>query len=236
MFVILPFEKEFYKKNNYDVDYLGHPLIDQLKKYEEKPDFEKFINKYNLPNIPVIALMPGSRNQEIEKILPVMLETAKSFPKYQFVICGTTSIKTSVYENYLQGSSTKIIFNKNYEILLNSTAALVKSGTSTLETALLDIPQVVCYKTSRLTYFIAKLLVKIKYISLVNLIMDKQVVCELIQNQCNPTEMIIELNKILPNTEDRNQLLSDYKKLHEILGDGKASEKIASLMFSYLNK
>ena len=234
MFVILPFEKEFYQKHNYEVEYYGHPLIDELAKQKKKPDYDNFIKQHRLPNIPIIALMPGSRVQEIEKILPEMLKTTLNFPQYQFVICGTTSIKTSVYENHLIGSPTKIIFNSSYEIILNSVAAIVKSGTSTLETALLSIPQVVCYKTSWLTYTLAKILVNLKYISLVNLIMKQEIVCELIQDDCNSKEMTKELNKILKDTNHKNEILKNYDKLKNLLGNGETSKKIAESMILHL--
>jgi len=224
MYVILPFEKKFYKKFDYDVDYVGHPLLDEIAKYsfENKSDFH---TRNELDNRPIIAILPGSRKQEISKKLPVMLKAAKDFTSHQIVVAGAPSLNPDFYSSY--NSNAKIIYNETYALLSNSDAAVVTSGTATLETALFRVPEVVCYKSSRFSYFIAKQLIKVKFISLVNLIMDDEVVKELIQNECNPTRIKAELNRLLNDQEYRSALMVNYEKLENILGGGGASKKVA---------
>ena len=181
MFVILPFEKEFYKRFDYPVEYVGNPLIDAILQYEEiKLSRDTFIQKNNLKSEPIIAILPGSRKQEVRLKLPVMLQAVKNMTGYQIVIAGAPSLDPSFYSEFIQSDSVHIVHGKTYDLLSASEAAIVTSGTATLEAAILNIPQVVCYKTSGISYAIAKRLIKIKYISLVNLIMDKEVVRELI--------------------------------------------------------
>lgn len=228
MFVILPFEKDFYAKFDYEVDFVGHPLLDAMK---DLPDLnpEEFRSENNLDERKIIALLPGSRRQEIKIKLPVMLSVAKDFPDYQFVIAGAPSQDESFYHE-AGGKDLKIVFGKTYDLLRSSEAALVTSGTATLETALLNIPEVVCYKGSRISYEIGKRVVKyIKYISLVNLIMDREVVKELIQNELNTKNLKSELEKILSEPK-RSQVLSDYKELRQKLGGEGASERTAELI------
>jgi len=224
MYVILPFEKKFYKKFDYDVDYVGHPLLDEIAKYsfENKSDFHK---RNGLDNRPIIAILPGSRKQEISKKLPVMLKAAKDFTSHQIVVAGAPSLNPDFYSSY--NSNAKIIYNQTYALLTNADAAVVTSGTATLETALFRVPEVVCYRSSRFSYFIAKQLIKVKFISLVNLIMDEQVVKELIQKECNPVRIKAELDRLLNDQEYRSALMVNYEKLENILGGGGASRKVA---------
>jgi len=222
MYVILPFEKEFFeKKHNYSVNFLGHPLIDSICK------FQKDKQEIKLNNKPVIAILPGSRKQEIKKILKTVIKVINDYPNYQFIIAGAPNIENSFYKNFLKNIDITIVQNKTYELLSVSSAAIVTSGTATLETALFKVPQIVCYKSSFISYIIAKLLVKIKYISLVNLIMDKEIVKELIQQNCNKDSISLELNKIL-NPDHRKKLLLNYDKLISVLGKPGASRRIAN--------
>ncbi len=228
MFVILPFEKEFYAKYDFEVDFVGHPLLDAMKNLPEM-NLEKFKSEHGLDNRKVIAMLPGSRKQEIKKKLPIMLSVEKDFPEYQFVVAGAPSLDLEFYQE-IAGNDLKIVFGKTYDLLRISEAALVTSGTATLETALLNIPEVVCYKGSRISYEIGKRVVKyIKFISLVNLIMDREVVKELIQNELNSKNLKFELEKILTEPK-RSQVLNDYKELREKLGGQGASERTAELI------
>ena len=224
MYVILPFEKDFYKKFDFDVDYVGHPLLDETAKY----DFDKtgkFAKKHNLDTRPILAILPGSRKQEVSKKLPIMLKAVENFDTHQIVIAGAPTLTEEFYKEFNQ--STKIIFGETYELLANSNTAVVTSGTATLETALFKVPQVVCYKGSQISYSIAKRLIKVKFISLVNLIMDKEVVKELIQKECNPAQIKEEVNRLIFDENYRNKVISSYDQLEEILGGGGASEKVA---------
>ena len=231
MFVILPFEKPFYDKFNYHVDYVGHPLLDAIHQYREiQKDRNQFISENNLIQDPIIAILPGSRKQEIRKKLPVMLEAVKDLNNYQIIVAGAPSLDHSFYQEFIKSNSVKIVHGKTYDLLSASEAAIVTSGTATLETALLDIPEVVCYKTSKISYSIAKRLVKIKFISLVNLIMDKEVVRELIQDDCTSETIKRELSYILEGGKNRNRILAEYQEMKKILGEGGASKKVAQLM------
>ncbi|MBE0651167.1 MAG: lipid-A-disaccharide synthase [Bacteroidales bacterium] len=223
MMVILPFEKEFYSRFDYKADYVGHPLLDELDD-EKMISRENFIKENKLDKRPVIALLPGSRVQEISRMLEPMLELVPEFADYQFVIAGVNSVPKDIY--YVT-ENVKIVFNQTHTLLRISEAALVTSGTATLETALLNVPQVVAYKANAISFNIVKALVHLKYISLVNLIMDKEVVRELIQNDCTAQSLREELKKILPGSDERNRMLSDYQKLVEKLGTNGASEKAA---------
>lgn len=230
MYVILPFEKDFYeKKHHFPVEFVGHPLIDAIQNRTIIDDFA-FRKEHNLEEKPIIALLPGSRKQEITKMLSVMLSVANDFPEYQFVIAGAPSQEYSFYAPFLKSKNSHFISNKTYDLLSISTAALVTSGTATLETALFKVPEVVCYKGSWASYQIAKRIVTLKYISLVNLIMDKEVVTELIQDNCTSKNIKIELQKLLePN--NRKRVLDNYNELEQKLGGSGASEKTAKLIF-----
>lgn len=230
MYVILPFEKEFYqKKHNYPVHFVGHPLIDAIgnrKKLNEK----SFRLENNLDNgKPIIALLPGSRKQEVQKMLQIMLSVIDDFPDYNFVIGGAPSLDKEFYNPFLVKSNVGFVVNKTYDLLNNAHAALVTSGTATLETALFKVPQVVCYKASWLSYQIAKRIITLEYISLVNLIMGKEVVKELIQNDLNSKNLRNELAKILQGASRENQL-KVYDQLEIKLGGKGASAKAADLI------
>lgn len=225
LYVILPFEKDFFeKKHGFPVKFLGHPLIDSIENF--KNIFDKKNKPLDFGNKPVIAILPGSRKQEINKILHTIKEIIDYYPDYEFVIAGAPNIDNNFYKSILKGVEINIVQNKTYELLSMCKAAIVTSGTATLETALFKVPQIVCYKSSFLSYFIARLLVKIKYISLVNLIMDKEIVKELIQNKCNKNSIRIELNKILDNNHSK-EIKSNYIKLISILGKSGTSKRIA---------
>ncbi|TGV03118.1 lipid-A-disaccharide synthase [Flavivirga rizhaonensis] len=232
MYVILPFVKPFYKKYDYDVTFVGHPLIDAITNREQIDEFE-FRESYNLGNKPIIALLPGSRKQEITKMLSVMLSLVDDFPDYQFVIAGAPSQDYSFYETFIKSYDVKFISNKTYDLLSVSNAALVTSGTATLETALFKVPQVVCYKGSALSYQIAKRIITLKFISLVNLVMDKEVVTELIQNDFNKKRLKQELDNIL-NPDVRHSIFLEYYELEKALGGKGASEKTAKLIYDKL--
>lgn len=228
MYVILPFVKDFYKKFDYDVTFVGHPLLDALNNRTQILE-KVFREQYNLSDKPIIALLPGSRKQEITKMLSVMLKMADKFVDYQFVIAGAPSQDFDFYKPFIKQNNVTFISNKTYDLLSLSHAAIVTSGTATLETALFKIPQVVCYKTSWLSYQIGKRLIKLKFISLVNLIMDKEVVKELIQDDCNEKNLEKELRKILEG-EERSKLFLNYYELEKILGGKGASAKVAAFI------
>lgn len=229
MYVILPFVKPFYKKHGYDVTFVGHPLIDAIANREQVGEF-KFRDTHKLGAKPIIALLPGSRKQEITKMLSVMLSLVDNYPDNQFVIAGAPSQDYSFYEPFIKSHNVKFISNKTYDLLSISSAALVTSGTATLETALFKVPQVVCYKGSTISYLIAKRIITLKFISLVNLVMDREVVTELIQNDFNKKRLKQELDKIL-NSETRKRLFLDYYELEKALGGKGASEKTAKLIY-----
>ncbi len=229
LYIILPFEKEFYeKKHKFPVHFVGHPLIDAIKNREvtEESIFRK---ENNLDEKPIIALLPGSRKQEITKMLSVMLSVVEDFKEYQFVIAGAPSQEFSFYQTFLKNENVHFISNKTYDLLSISHAALVTSGTATLETALFKVPEVVCYKGSWISYQIAKRVITLKYISLVNLIMDREVVKELIQEEFNTKNLKLELTKIL-DLENRTRIFNDYNALEQRLGGEGASAKTAKLI------
>lgn len=230
MFVILPFEEEFYKERNYKVDFVGHPLLDALENREPVEDFRQ---QHGLDERLIIALLPGSRRQEIAKMLQVLLQAQPHFPEYQFVVAGIKHIEPEFYAAIIGNRQAQVIYDSTYDLLENSEAALVTSGTATLETALLNVPQVVCYKGSYLSYRIARMLVKVRFIALVNLIMDRKVVTELIQADLTEANLVKELKDLLdPMT--RHEMLSDYEELVHKLGGPGASENTAQLMIKYL--
>ncbi|MGL6267332.1 MAG: lipid-A-disaccharide synthase [Chitinophagaceae bacterium] len=239
MLVILPFEKDFYKKWNYDVEYVGHPLVEVIEENRKLTTGQpSTVNRQpavpgqpsTVNRQPTIALLPGSRKQEISKKLPIMLEVCKFFPDCRFVVAQAPSLSDEFILQFTnQYSNVEIVKGKTYSLLMESDAALVTSGTATLETALFGIPEVVCYKGSAVSFEIAKRLIKVKYISLVNLIMDKQVVTELIQDQLTPDNLKKELESLLYDPKRRERLANDYRELWEILSKGgHASAKAAT--------
>ena len=226
--VILPFEKNYYKKKHgLEVNYSGHPLVNYINKF--KPD-DNFFDKNNIDNNqPIIALLPGSRLQEIKKILPVFLSIVKSFESYQFVIGGVESINKEEYSKLIKNKNVKVVFNQTYNLLANADAAIVTSGTASLEAAIFNVPQVVCYKTSMITYLISKILVNIKYISLVNLILNNEVVDELVQGGLNSNSLKDSLNKILKN-DNKSKLIESYNDLKSMLYKDNPSKRTAELI------
>lgn len=228
MLVILPFEKDFYGKFDMEVTYVGHPLLDAIEQFRAKTDKVDLYAKHNLDKRPVIALLPGSRKQEINTKLPIMLDSLSNFDDYQFVIAGAPALSASFYEPFLKHSkNVHLIHGETYDLLSIATAALVTSGTATLETALFEVPEVVCYKGSSISYHIAKRLIKVDYISLVNLILQKEAVKELIQHECNAKNIERELKLILPGEKKHDQMKKGYADLLKILGEGGASETAA---------
>ena len=229
MLVILPFEKDFYKKWNFEVEYVGHPLADVIENF-----------KKHHPEISVsektIALLPGSRKQEINAKLPIMLEATKNFPDHNFVIGKAPSIDDDFYESFIKEyQNVNTISNDTYSLLMKSAAALVTSGTATLETALFSVPEIVCYKASNISYQIAKRLVKLKFICLVNLIMDKEVVKELIQNDLTAEKITVELKKILFDTGKKEKMKKDYEELKQLLSKGgNASKNAAKSIYDFV--
>jgi len=234
MYVILPFEKYFYKKkHNYPVEFVGHPLIDAIAD-RHQIDESEFRIENQLSEKPIIAILPGSRKQEIKKMLSVMLSVVKEYDNYQFVIAGAPSQDREFYNQFIKNKNVNFVSNKTYDLLSVSTAALVTSGTATLETALFKVPQVVCYKGSWLSYQIGKRLVNLDFISLVNLIMGKEVVTELIQNNFNTKRLKQEVDIILDNYE-RTKFFINYYELEKNLGGKGASDKVAILIYDSIN-
>ena len=224
MFVIFPFEKEFYAKHEVEVDFVGHPLLDELKS-----------NLVSEPE-PIIALLPGSRKQVVSYLLPEYLKVIPHFPNYKFVIAGVSSLKEEFYKNLIGKASCEIVWDNTYSLLQKSSAAIVTSGTATLETALHGVPEVVCYKASPMSYWLAKQLVKgIDYICIVNLIAGKKVVTELIQNNVNEDRLVLEVKLLLESTNCK-KIQQDYHQVRELLGEEGASSRAASLMVAYLKK
>jgi len=233
MLVILPFEKEYYKnKWNWEVEYVGHPLVEVVGSCKSGFGNREFSDR------PIIALLPGSRKQEITKKLPVMLEASKRFPGYQFIVAQAPAVDDEFYQTFTHRyGNVSVVKNQTYELLLQAKAALVTSGTATLETALFGVPEVVCYKGSFLSYQIGKRLVNVKYISLVNLIMDKVVVKELIQNDLTVENLANELSALLNDPERISAIKTDYATLKNMLNQGgNASAKAAASITNFLSQ
>ncbi|AZQ62559.1 lipid-A-disaccharide synthase [Flammeovirga pectinis] len=232
MFVIMHFEKAFYKKFDYDVDYVGNPLFDAIKQFTPSPSF--FTDNGIDPDKKIIAILPGSRFQEVSSIMNTMLTIIPKYSsEYQFIIAGVENLPSTLYDE-AKALGVKVIFNQTYDLLTHATSAVVTSGTATLETALFDVPQVVCYRTSTVTYGIVKALIKVKFISLVNLIADKEVVRELIQKDFTTEKLEEELEYTL--TTKREKILSDYAEMKAKIDTEGTSKKAASLMYKYLTE
>ena len=229
MIVILPFEKDFYANYDVKVDFVGHPLLDALAN-EKLKDKKAFFEENNLSNKPIIALLPGSRKQEVKEMLTTMLKLVTDYKDYQFIIAGVGTLDITFYKNIIGSLDVKLLFGNTNNILHFADAALVTSGTATLETALIGTPEVVCYKGNRISFEIAKRIIKVKYISLVNLIMDKEVVKELIQNDFNYRSLKTELDKILSMTPQRKEMLEHYDELRTVLGNKGASKRAAEII------
>jgi lipid-A-disaccharide synthase len=236
MYSILPFENDFYKQFDYETQYVGHPLLDEVENFNQvRLTKDEFLNKNKLSQVPIISILPGSRKQEIKVKLPIMLDAVKSLKNYQIVIAGAPNQTAKMYEEF-ERQGCKIIFGQTYDLLSNSEAAIVTSGTATLETAILNIPEVVCYKGSWISYFIARSLIKINYISLVNLIMDEQIVKELIQGECNPFKIREELDFLLNDKNYRQAMLSNFEIMREKLGGQGASKKVAHSLLKTISE
>ncbi|MFD1257339.1 lipid-A-disaccharide synthase [Mucilaginibacter terrae] len=229
LFCILPFEVDFYKQFNMKVDYVGNPLLDAVAAFTPDDDF---LIKNQLQGKKIIALLPGSRKQEISRLLPEMVKVAQQFPGYQFVIAGAPTFNSNYYQQYLGGAELPVVFHATYDLLHYASAAIVASGTATLETALFDVPQVVVYKANQIMVTAARIFLKIKYISLVNLIMDKRVVQELIQEDCNTETISTELDKLVAGNY-RDEMLNHYAQLHVLMGKPGASAHTAELIVKY---
>ncbi|PWJ42024.1 lipid-A-disaccharide synthase [Sediminitomix flava] len=230
MFVIMHFEKEFYKKYDFEVDYVGNPLFDAIGQFEKD---EQFLAKEGLGEKPIIAILPGSRYQEVTKILPTMLSVTDKYPDYQFVVAGVKQLPDEVYKE-VRERNIKIVFDNTYNLFSYAHAGIITSGTATLETALFDVPQVVCYTTSGVTYAVIKSLIKVKFISLVNLIADKEIVKELIQGEYTSENLKKELDLVLG--ENRDRILRDYKEMKAKIETEGTSKRTAKLMWQYLNE
>ena len=236
MFVILPFEVAVYKKHNYIADYAGHPLLDAIEQEKSTlPDRVSFIEKNKLDQRPIIAVLPGSRKQEIERMFSIMLDVVNDFKNYQFVIAGTTNLPKEAYQMAVD-KGLKVVFGQTYALMHNAHAGIIKSGTSTLESALFRLPQVVCYKGGTVSYSIAKMVVggRVKYIGLPNLILDKPVVKELIQTDLTSKNLKEELTKIISGPV-REEMLTEYDGLIKLLGNSGASKKVARLMYDHIH-
>lgn len=230
MFVILPFEKDWYANYDFNAQYVGHPLLDVIKKEERSPNAaDRFRKAHGLDDRPIIALLPGSRKQEINTMLPIMLAALKDEQDHQVVIAGAPSQTDQTYAPYTN-PRVSVLFGATYDIFKHASAGLVTSGTATLEAGLFGMPQVVCYKGSAISYAIARMLVKISYISLVNLILDREAVKELIQGDLTTKKLQQELKQILPGGNKREKMLKDYQELHQVLGGSGASAKTAKAL------
>jgi lipid-A-disaccharide synthase len=234
LFVILPFEKAFYAKHQIDVVFVGHPLLDAIE--EKKKNLlskEAFVKNNGLSEKPIIAVLPGSRKQEIERMMQIMLNVKDDFSSYQFVIGASNNLSKDYYKG-LEQKDIRVVFNSTYELMSYAQAGIIKSGTSTLESALYNLPQVVCYKAGSVSFAIAKQLVDIKYISLVNLILGKPAVKELVQNDLTSENIKTELELILNNKEHRQLILNDYASLYDKLGGVGASKRLAEQLLNYI--
>jgi lipid-A-disaccharide synthase len=232
LFVVLPFEKEYFEKRQMPVTFVGHPLLDQVS--TSRVSKEDFKRNNQLNEKPVVALLPGSRKQEIRTMLPIMLEVTERFPEYQFVVAGAPSQSEEFYRAIAGDKTPTILFGKTSEILRHADAGLITSGTATLEAGIYKVPQVVCYKGSPISYAIAKRLVKIRFISLVNLILNRGAVTELIQHALTADNITQELSELLRNEHRRNQMRSDYDELHNTLGGSGASDRTANAMLKII--
>ena len=235
LFIIFPFEIEYFRKHGIEGFYAGNPLMDSIAQRRGAiPERGAFFARNGLEDKPTIALLSGSRSSEIKYNLPVMISASKLLPEYQFVVAGVSWLDKSLYDKYLNGSNVKIITDQTYELLNHSDGALVTSGTATLETALLGIPQVVCYRFSAISSAIARLLVKIKWVSLVNLVMQRSVVCELLLHNFTAENAAAQLRAVIPGGEKHQKLIDDYAQLRAAIGEDGASDRFAAEMVRIL--
>lgn len=231
LYSILPFEKDFFKKFDWDIHYVGNPLLDEIAKFSPH---EFFHQKNEINYNPIIALLPGSRKQEVDKMLDVMLEVVPQYQHSQFIIAGVRNLDPAVYQK-ANSAGIKVVYDQTYDLLYHANAAIVTSGTATLETALFRVPQVVVYKTSSISYHIAKHLIRVPFISLVNLIADREVVKELIQEDYSVANVKSELNAMLGYADRKREIMEGYAEVREKLGEGKASDETAKLIVASLN-
>jgi lipid-A-disaccharide synthase len=232
MFVILPFEKDFFKKFNWDVEYVGNPVLDSIKGHQPDGDFLK---KNSIDSSQkLVALLPGSRKQELLRMIPLMAGVASRFPQLQFGVATVNNLNEELYAPLKTLSNVHFIEGATYDLLTNASAAIVTSGTATLETALFKVPQVVVYRTSSFSYSIAKMLIKVPFISLVNLVAQREVVKELIQKDASEEKVSSELKQVMEYSDYRNSILKGYDEIFKVLDTGSASENTASLMIEYL--
>ena len=238
MFTILPFETEFFGKYNYPVNYVGNPLLDAILEKKTTPDYPRFFAENKLPEKQILAVLPGSRKGEISVLLPTMLKAAAQFPEYQCVIAGAPNMGVEFYQPFMKESSVPVIWGKTYEILTHSRVAIVSSGTATLETAIMNLPQVVVYQLTPnwLFKYLKKFFLKTRWVSLVNIILGREAVAELIQSDFTLKNVIGELKKILLDPENEKRMLADYKDMMVKLGDVGASKRAAVLMVNKLKK
>lgn len=238
LYVILPFEKPFYDKNNMEVEYYGNPLLDEIALFRQKGDDKQaFLEKHNLGKKPIIAILPGSRTQEIKSILPTQLTICDKYrDQFDFVVAGVNTHSVEFYKKYIGTRDVKLIFNDTYNILNVASAGLITSGTATLETALFDVPQIVCYKASAVSYAIVQIFLNIGFISLVNLILNKEAVAELVQSKWNEKELDKEFQKICFDKECVDTMRKNYAELRSILGDAGTSQQIATSILNHLKK
>ena len=239
VFSIIPFEVNFYKKYNYKINYIGNPLLDAIDAELNKSElFDDFVKRHNIEHKPIIALLPGSRKQEIRGLLPKMLSLQSKFPEYQFVVSSAPSIDDNLYTEIAGRKDIKLIKNDTYQLLHHAQAAIVASGTAVLETALIGTPQVACYKLGggRLAYFLAKQLIKTPFVTLVNLIGEKEIVPELLQHNFNESRLFVELKNVLPGGSKHEQMIKDYSMLYSKMGVPGASVRAAELMVHEIEK
>lgn len=233
MFTILPFETEFYRAYGIEVDYVGNPVVDAVNNYSFD---DNYCQQFELDPNKTIAVLPGSRSQEVKSFIKYIIDIANRLKDHDFAVSQVDNLPSELYDPLKGTSNIKLIKENTYDLLKNSRAAIVTSGTATLETAIIGIPQVVCYKTSAITYAIAKRVVKVKFISLVNLIANREVVRELIQDELSTKNLMFELLKIIGETKERTNMLSDYEQLRYALGTESVSDKTAKKMYSYMSK
>jgi len=237
MYIILPFEKEFYARHNYQVEYFGNPIVDQLeRKRLLLSDLGAIYESLGLTDKPVIALLAGSRLDEVKRILPVMAEITGYYTDYQFLLAASENIDESILKKIIGDRPIKIIYDKTYEILSIAEVAIVKSGTSTLEAALIGTPQVVCYKIGPVSSRIARLIINIRFVSLVNLLMDKEVVKELLQNDMNPLNIVKELNTLIKGGWKREIMKNNYNDLRQMMGEPGVSDRVAADMYKSISQ
>ncbi|MDR2824515.1 MAG: lipid-A-disaccharide synthase, partial [Prevotellaceae bacterium] len=236
MYSILPFETDFYKKFNYTVEYVGNPSVDSVTAFKAQYTDNEFVAKYNLEEKPIIAVLAGSRRQEIAKCLSRMLDAAAYFSDFQIVVAGAPSVEKMFYEKISLRKNFTLIFDATYELLVHSRAAIVNSGTATLETALFNVPQVVVYHVpaGKFAIFLKNIFIKVKFISLVNLIADHKVVKELIAQHFTPANICAEMPKLLFETKERRQMLADYAEIRQKLGAAGAAQNAAQRIFAFL--